>query len=342
VSAAAIAGYDAFIAAGAHGEMTWLASNRDRRADPRSHWPDIRSVLVLGVNYGPSHDPLAILERKDRGAISVYAQGQDYHDLLKKRARALGEQVARTHGCFARLHVDTGPVLEKPMAAQAGVGWQGKHTNLVSRDFGSWLFLAELFTDLDLPPDPSETDHCGSCRNCLDVCPTNAFPAPYRLDATRCVSYLTIEFKGHIPLEFRRAIGNRIYGCDDCLAVCPWNKFAQASAEMAFKPRAELEAPVLSELATLDDAGFRALFAKSPIKRIGRDRFLRNVMIAIGNAGDESLRPSIDLGLVDESPLVRAMAAWALKSTDPEAFRAVAATRLTAEADPDVRAELDA
>jgi epoxyqueuosine reductase len=339
VSAAAIEGYDAFIAAGAHGDMTWLANNRERRADPRSHWPEIRSVLVLGVNYGPSHDPLAILARKDRGAISVYAQGQDYHDLLKKRARALGEQLARSLGCFARLHVDTGPVLEKPLAAKAGVGWQGKHTNLVSRDFGSWLFLAELFTDLDLPPDPPESDHCGSCRNCLDICPTSAFPAPYRLDARRCVSYLTIEFKGHIPLEFRPAIGNRIYGCDDCLAVCPWNKFAQASAEMAFKPRAELEAPLLSELAGLDDSGFRALFARSPIKRIGRDRFVRNVMIAIGNARDPHLRPAIDQGLGDGSPLVRAMAAWALKSTDPAAFKAIAAARLAAETDPDVRAE---
>jgi epoxyqueuosine reductase len=233
-------------------------------------------------------------------------------------------------------------VLEKPLAAKAGVGWQGKHTNLVSRDFGSWLFLAELFTDLDLPPDPAEADHCGSCRNCLDVCPTDAFPAPYRLDARRCVSYLTIEFKGHIPLEFRAAIGNRIYGCDDCLAVCPWNKFARASAEMAFKPRAELEAPLLRDLAALDDAGFRALFAKSPIKRIGRDRFVRNVMIAIGNAGDPGLRPSIDQGLGDVSPLVRAMAAWALKSTDPQAFQAIATARLAAEADPDVRAEFDA
>ncbi len=342
VSAATIERYDAFIAAGAHGDMAWLADNRARRADPRAHWPEIRSVLALGVNYGPSHDPLAILAQKDRGAISVYAQGQDYHDLLKKRARGLGEQLARSFGCFARLHVDTGPVLEKPLAAQAGVGWQGKHTNLVSRQFGSWLFLAELFTDLALPPDTPERDHCGSCRNCLDICPTNAFPAPYRLDARRCISYLTIEYKGHIPLAFRRAIGNRIYGCDDCLAVCPWNKFAQVSTEMAFQPREALVAPLLSGFAALDDAGFRSLFAKSPIKRIGRDRFLRNVMIAIGNAADERLLPSIELGLADASPLVRAMAAWAMKSTAPQTFLRSRAAYLARETDPHVQAELEA
>jgi epoxyqueuosine reductase len=335
----AMEGYDAFIAAGAHGEMSWLANNRKRRADPRSHWPEVRSVLVLGANYGPSEDPLAILARPDRGAISVYAQGQDYHVLLKKRARALGEHLARAYGCFARLHVDTGPVLEKPLAAQAGLGWQGKHTNLVSREFGSWLFLAELFTDLDLPPDAPEVDHCGSCRNCLDICPTSAFIAPYQLDARRCVSYLTIEHKGHIPLEFRRAIGNRIYGCDDCLAVCPWNKFAQASSEMAFKPRAELSAPLLVELAALDDAGFRAIFAKNPIKRVGRDRFVRNVMIAIGNAADPSLLPTIHQALDDGSPLVRAMAAWALRQNDPDAHAALSPARRLTEIDRETREE---
>jgi epoxyqueuosine reductase len=336
-----MAGYDAFIAEGFQGEMAWLANNRDRRADPTLHWPTIRSVLILAANYGPSHDPLAILAMPDRGAISVYAQGLDYHDVLKKQARALGERLARDFGAFARLHVDTGPVLEKPLAASAGLGWQGKHTNLVSRDFGSWLFLAELFTDLDLPPDPPEADHCGACQRCLDICPTNAFPTPYRLDARRCISYLTIEFKGHIPLEFRPLIGNRIYGCDDCLAVCPWNKFAQAAIHSRFQPRAELAAPLLSELAALDDTQFRRYFAKSPVKRIGRDRFQRNVMIAIGNAQRPELHLVIERGLDDVSPLVRAMAVWALSVTDRHAFQLAVSRRRTGETDPAVRAEYD-
>ncbi len=319
--------------------MAWLAENRARRADPTLHWPMIRSVLVLGANYGPDSDPLALLERRDRGAISVYARGVDYHDVLKKRARTLGERLARQYGCFARLHVDTGPVLEKPLAASAGMGWQGKHTNLVSRDYGSWLFLAELFTDLDLEPDAPEPDRCGGCQRCLDICPTRAFPAPYRLDARRCISYLTIEFKGHVPLEFRRAIGNRIYGCDDCLAVCPWNKFAKTAAASSFHPRAELEAPLLAELAALDDAQFRSFFSKSPIKRIGRDRFVRNVMIAVANARDPALAPTIEARLTDASPLVRAMAIWALRSTDPEAHGSRSASAAQSEPDLAVRLE---
>ena len=274
--------------------------------------PDVRSVIMLGVNYGPDQNPLAILEQRTRGAISVYAQGDDYHDLIKKRLKALARWLVAASGAEVKVFVDTAAVMEKPLAQAAGLGWQGKHTNLVSREFGSWLFLGAIFTTLELPRDDADIDHCGSCQACLDICPTSAFPAPYKLDARRCISYLTIENKGPIPHEFRKAIGNRIYGCDDCLAVCPWNKFAQAGRETKLAAREELRAPALAELARLDDAAFRALFTKSPVKRIGRDRFVRNVLIAIGNSGDAALAVEAERLLDDASPLVRGAAAWAL------------------------------
>jgi epoxyqueuosine reductase len=337
------AGYRAYLAAGRHGDMAWLARTPERRADPKGLWPDVASVIVLGMNYGPGHDPLAILQRHDRGAISVYAQGRDYHDVVKGRLKQLADWLHGQCGAAVKVFVDTAPVLEKPLAQRAGVGWQGKHSNLVSREFGSWLFLGEIFTDLKLPPDPPETDHCGSCRACLDVCPTAAFPAPYQLDARRCISYLTIEHEGHIPREFRRAIGNRIYGCDDCLAVCPWNKFARTASEARLQARADLRAPALAELVRFDDAAFRQRFSGSPIRRTGRDRFVRNVLIALGNSGDPDLAPVATERLADASPLVRAMAVWALgQLLGPDAFAALARAHLPAETDPAVRAEWQA
>jgi epoxyqueuosine reductase len=332
--------FRAFLDAGAHGDMDWLAANPERRADPRMLWPDVRSVIMLGVNYGPDENPLAILERRTRGAISVYAQGDDYHDLIKKRLKALARWLAATSGAEFKVFVDTAAVMEKPLAQAAGLGWQGKHTNLVSREFGSWLFLGAIFTTADLPRDETDTDHCGSCQACLDICPTAAFPAPYKLDARRCISYLTIENKGPIPHEFRKAIGNRIYGCDDCLAVCPWNKFAQAGREAKLAARDELRAPGLADLARLDDAAFRLLFAKSPVKRIGRDRFIRNVLIAIGNSSDDTLAIEAERLADDENPLVRGTAAWALSQLmAPEQFAARAAHALNDEADESVREE---
>jgi epoxyqueuosine reductase len=275
-------------------------------------WPEATSVIALGVNYGPESDPLDVLAQRDRGAISVYAQNRDYHDLVKKRLKALARWMTeRWPDKPLKLFVDTAPVMEKPLAQQAGLGWQGKHTNLVSRGFGSWLFLGEIFTSLDLAPDHAEVDHCGSCDACLRACPTDAFPAPYRLDARRCISYLTIEHRGPIPEELRPKMGNRIYGCDDCLAVCPWNKFARAHAEPAFAPRAELTAPKLAELALLDDAAFRAMFSGSPIKRIGRDRFVRNVLTAIGNSGVPALRATAQALAEDPDPVVADAARWA-------------------------------
>jgi epoxyqueuosine reductase len=329
-----------FLDAGSHGEMDWLADRPERRVDPRGLWPDVRSVIMLGVNYGPDQNPLAILEQRTRGAISVYAQGDDYHDLIKKRLKALARWLVAASGAEVKVFVDTAAVMEKPLAQAAGLGWQGKHTNLVSREFGSWLFLGAIFTTLELPRDASDIDHCGSCQACLDICPTSAFPAPYKLDARRCISYLTIENKGPIPHEFRKAIGNRIYGCDDCLAVCPWNKFAQAGRETKLAARDELRAPALAELARLDDAAFRARFTKSPVKRIGRDRFVRNVLIAIGNSNDAALAAEAERLLDDASPLVRGAAAWALSQLmGREAFDALAARAMDVEPDETVRAE---
>jgi epoxyqueuosine reductase len=329
-----------FLDAGAHGDMDWLADRPERRADPRGLWPDVRSVIMLGVNYGPDEDPLEILSQRTRGAISVYAQGDDYHDVIKKRLKALARWLAATSGAEVKVFVDTAAVMEKPLAQAAGLGWQGKHTNLVSREFGSWLFLGAIFTALDLPRDAADTDHCGSCQACLDACPTAAFPAPYKLDARRCISYLTIENKGPIPTEFRKAIGNRIYGCDDCLAVCPWNKFAQQGRETKLAARDELRAPDLADLARLDDASFRARFTKSPVKRIGRDRFIRNVLIAIGNSNDKVLASEAERLLNDNSPLVRGAAVWALAQlTARQEFDTLAVNALNAETDDTVRAE---
>ncbi|HEX5077517.1 MAG TPA: tRNA epoxyqueuosine(34) reductase QueG [Geminicoccaceae bacterium] len=306
------AAYRRYIAEGREGDMAWLARDPERRQNPRGLWPEARSVIVLGMNYGPDEDPLANLARRDLATISVYARHRDYHDLIKGRLKQLASRLHHDLGAAVKVFVDTAPVLEKPLAQQAAIGWQGKHSNLVSRTFGSWLFLGEIFCDLPLAPDPPEVDHCGSCRACLDVCPTDAFPAPYQLDARRCISYLTIEHKGHIAEEFRAAIGNRIYGCDDCLAVCPWNKFAQLASETKLQARDDLRTPELADLGRLDDAAFRARFSGSPIKRIGRDRFLRNVLIAIGNSGEPALAEIARAHLSDPSPLVRAMAVWAL------------------------------
>jgi epoxyqueuosine reductase len=331
-------GLAAYLTHGHHGEMEWMETRADERADPQTLWREARSAIVLGMNYGPEHDPLEILQRKDRAAISVYALGDDYHDVVKKKLKAVAGFIYEKAKAEVKVFVDTAPVMEKPLAQKAGLGWQGKHTNLVSREFGSWLFLGSIFTTLELPPDESEVDHCGNCQRCLDVCPTDAFPAPYRLDARRCISYLTIENKGPIPREFRQAMGNRIYGCDDCLAVCPWNKFAQSAAEMKFHARAE--APRLADLCKLDDASFRALFRKSPVKRIGRDRFLRNVLIAVGNSGDPALAEDARALLNDPSPLVRGSAVWALSRLLPEKdFAALAVTHAPREADTTVQEE---
>jgi epoxyqueuosine reductase len=313
--------------------MGWLANTKERRADPHALWPGAKSVIVLGVNYAPDENPLALLDQRERGAISVYARGGDYHEFIKGKLKRLGQWLIAKAGGEIKVFVDTTPVMEKPLAASAGLGWQGKHTNLVSREFGSWLFLGSIFTTLELPFDQAEADHCGSCRACLDICPTNAFPAPYQLDATRCISYLTIEHKGPIPRELRAQMGNRIYGCDDCLAVCPWNKFAQAGHEAKLAARGENRAPMLVELVKLDDAAFRARFAKSPIKRTGRARFIRNVLIAIGNSGDVTLAADAERLLTDESPLVRGAAVWALSKLAPERLRSAARTMRSGERD---------
>lgn len=331
-----------WLARGRHGEMTWMEGTEERRGRPDILWPDVRSVVMLAMNYGPDENPLALLDRRDRAAISVYAKNRDYHDLVKSRLKQVARWLAETSGAEVKVFVDTAPVMEKPLAQAAGIGWQGKHTNLVSRDFGSWLFLGSIFTTFDLEMDEPHEDHCGECRRCLDICPTSAFPAPYELDARRCISYLTIENKGAISREFRKAIGNRIYGCDDCLAVCPWNKFADAAREASFHARDELRAPLLADLATFDDAAFRAFFSGSPIKRIGRDRFIRNVLIAIGNAGDASLLPLVLAHLADASPLVRAMAVWALGELAPHEARARAADASMREEDESVKEEWNA
>jgi epoxyqueuosine reductase len=331
-----------FLAAGAHGDMAWLKANAERRADPRAMWAEMRSIVMLGVNYGPDEDPLAILKRRSRGDISVYARGDDYHELIKPRLKDLGRWLIDNGGGDIKVFVDTAAVMEKPLAAAAGLGWQGKHTNLVSRQLGSWLFLGAIFTTLDLPPDEPERDYCGNCQACLDICPTAAFPAPYRLDARRCISYLTIEHKGPIPRELREPMGNRIYGCDDCLAVCPWNKFAQKGREAKLAARDALRAPRLADLVRLDDAAFRALFAKSAVKRTGRARFIRNVLIAIGNSGDAALAPEAERLLDDVSPLVRGAAIWALGRLDRARLERCAAVRHRRESDPDVIAEWQA
>ncbi len=301
-----------FVACDHHGSMTWMAARAEERADPKALWPEVRSVISLGMSYAPSRDPLATLPCKDRGSISVYARNRDYHDVVKGKLKHLAQFIVSRADCDVKVFVDTAPVMEKPLAMQSGLGWQGKHTNLVSRRHGSWLFLGEIYTTLDLVPDLPHADRCGSCSRCLNACPTDAFPAPYRLDARRCIAYLTIEHAGPIPVAFRRPMGNRIYGCDDCLAVCPWNRFAVASREVKLSAREGLVAPRLDALAQLDDAGFRALFAGSPIKRIGRDRFVRNVLIAIGNSGDPSLLPRAVTLCSDPNSVVAEAAAWAV------------------------------
>jgi epoxyqueuosine reductase len=301
-----------FVEAGRHGAMEWMETTLERRAHPRAMWADARSALVLGMNYGPEHDPRALQGKPGLGAISVYAQGDDYHELIKGRLKQLAGWVAGKFGCEVKVFVDTAPLMEKPLAAAAGLGWQGKHTNLVSREFGSWLFLGVILTTLELPADMASAPSCGSCTACLDACPTDAFPAPFQIDARRCISYLTIEHPGPVPEAFRSRLGNRIYGCDDCLAACPWNKWAQVGREMGLAAREALRAPSLADLAALDDAAFRVLFRKSPIKRIGRDRFIRNVLYAIGNSGDPDLARTAEARAQDASPVVREAAEWAI------------------------------
>jgi epoxyqueuosine reductase len=330
----------AAVAAGHHGSMGWIAETASRRGDPKTLWPGVRSIVMLGMNYGPDQDPLAALARRTSGTISVYAQNRDYHDVVKGRLKELAGKIAARTGADVKVFVDTAPVMEKPLAAAAGIGWQGKHTNLVSREFGSWLFLGSIFTTAELASDQAEEDHCGSCRACLDICPTDAFPAPYRLDARRCISYLTIENKGPIPTEFRAAIGNRIYGCDDCLAACPWNKFATVASEAKLVARDDLKNPALADLLELDDTRFRTVFSGSPIKRIGRDRFIRNVLIAAGNSGDTSLAAACRRLIDDASPLVRGAAVWALsRFLSKQAMQAHAAECVPAEMDEQVLAE---
>jgi len=330
---------DQFLAEGRHGDMAWLADTAERRKAPRALWPEARSVIVLGLNYGRAGDRLAVLDEPSRGAISVYAQSADYHDVIKAKLKALAGRVQAIAGGDVKVFVDTAPVMEKPLAARAGLGWQGKHTNLVSREFGSWLFLGSIFTTAEIEADTAEEDHCGACRRCLDVCPTRAFTAPYEIDARACISYLTIEHKGHIAPRYRAAMGNRIFGCDDCLAVCPWNKFAQASHGAKLAVRAESDDPPLAELLGLDDVAFRARFRGTPIRRTGRDRFLRNVLIAAGNSHDGRLVPLVEARLDDDSPLVRAMAVWALGRLAPERLRALRPSFAAGEMDAAVRAE---
>lgn len=307
----------AFLAEGRHGDMGWLAERADQRAHPQTLWSEARTVIALGTSYAPHTDPRVMLDHPDRGIVSVYARNRDYHDLIKGRLKTLGHWLHHQTKAGVKVFVDTAPVLEKPLAERAGLGWQGKHTNLVSRDHGSWLFLGEIYTTLALPADEPGRDRCGSCTACQAACPTDAFPAPYQLDARRCISYLTIENKGPIPDDLKPLIGNRIYGCDDCLAACPWNKFAKATREPAFLPRAELTAPRLADLAQLDESSFRQVFSGSPVKRIGRDRFVRNVLVALGNSGDRRLAP-VAGGLADDpSDVVRDSARWASERLSP-------------------------
>jgi epoxyqueuosine reductase len=329
-----------FIDAGHHGDMTWLADKIERRGDPSALWPEARSAVMLAMSYAPDHDPMSVLALRSRGAVSVYAQGHDYHDIVKRKLKQLARVLVRAGGGDVKVFVDTAPLMEKPLAAAGGLGWQGKHTNLVSRELGSWFFLGVILTTLELPPDPEEPDHCGRCRRCLDICPTRAFPAPYRLDARRCISYLTIEHKGHIARELRPLIGNRIFGCDDCLAVCPWNKFAAVARETGLLPRPGSASPPLRDLIGLDDRAFRDRFAGTPVKRTGRDRFIRNVLIAAGNSSDASLLAPVVTLLSDGSPLVRAAAVWALsRLASPGRFEAERQRALPLETDTAVREE---
>lgn len=329
-----------FLRGGRHGDMEWMAQTAARRADPRKLMADARSVVMLGLSYAPGHDPLDALEAGSNAAISVYAKGRDYHDIIKGRLKELAGLLARRANADVKVFVDTAPLMEKPLAAASGLGWQGKHTNLVSRTQGSWLFLGAILTNADLPANGAEADYCGSCRACLDICPTDAFPAPYQLDARRCISYLTIEHQGHIPAEFRKAIGNRVFGCDDCLAVCPWNKFAQRGRETKLHARAESDNPPLEELLGLDDKAFRSRFAGTPVKRNGRARFLRNCLIAAGNSKDPGLVHWVRCLLVDDSVLVRAMAVWALgQLADGQEFYSAREQGIARETDPNVIGE---
>ena len=329
-----------FTALGRHGEMGWMSEKLDRRANPKTLWSEVRSVVMVATNYGPVVDPLENISDTGTGTISVYARNHDYHKILKSRLKQLGNWMSLSLGGKIKVFVDTAPVMEKPLAQAAGLGWQGKHTNLVSKAYGSWLFLGAIFTTCDLPSEPAISDNCGSCRRCLDVCPTHAFPAPYQLDARRCISYLTIEHKGQIAEEFRAAIGNRIFGCDDCLAVCPWNKFARVTREMKLTAREDLLAPDLSMLVGLSDQEFRSFFAGSPIKRLGRDRFVRNVLVAVGNSANSALADAAAERLTDPSPLVRGMAVWAWKQlVSPEQFVERRTIHLRWESDAEVLAE---
>jgi epoxyqueuosine reductase len=330
----------AFLHDGRHGDMAWMASTAARRSHPLALWPEARSIVMLGMSYAPEEDPLAVLAERSRGAVSCYAQSADYHDVVKAGLKRVARALAEAGGAEVKVFVDTAPLMEKPLAQAAGLGWQGKHTNLVSREHGSWLFLGAILTTAQLEPDAPEADYCGSCRRCLDVCPTDAFPAPYQLDPRRCISYLTIEHKGHIAPEFRKAMGNRVFGCDDCLAVCPWNKFAAAARETRLKAREAARSPPLAELLALDDAQFRARFAGTPVKRTGRDRVVRNALIAAGNSGDAGLLPAVERLLGDASPLVRAMAVWALRQlAEPQAWAAARNRYMLRETDGAVWAE---
>ncbi len=323
-----------------HGDMDWLKKNIERRMSPKKIWEDTKSIITLGVNYGPDHNPMKNLESKEIGNISVYARGNDYHDIIKKNLKQFGRWIVSETNSEIKVFIDTAPIMEKPLAQRAGLGWQGKHTNLVSKKYGSWLFLASIFTNLNLEIDKEEEDHCGSCNNCLEICPTNAFVKPYKLDARKCISYLTIEHKGIIPNELRSKIGNRIYGCDDCLAVCPWNKFAKESSEIKFKQKNPTSFYELKNLSLLDDSKFRKIFSKSPIKRIGRNRFLRNVLLAIGNSKLKDLKNQVNKNLLDDSPLVRGAAVWALNQlVDGEELKKTKIKMLSIEKNEAVRKE---